>query len=121
VDISSICSPAIAEKLKSLGFPLKESDYCWVNGVLEKRDWTMDDCIPAYTDEEIFDDSPDWIDYPGTRYELELEQTPYMDWKAYFSDGTYILNNHFEIAVSSVDARAKILIYIIEQELFGYD
>ena len=115
-----VCSPALAKKLKKYGAPT-DSDYCWVKGVLKKRDSTMKRAVPAYTDEEIFNIFPDYILYPGTRYKAELEETPTHKWRIYFSDGTYILNNHIITALTSVDAQAEMIIYLIEQDLFGYN
>ena len=118
--MGTFCSPGLAEKLKMYGAP-NDSTYCWVNGILRKRDFSMNDEIPAYEDDEIFDLMPDYIDFPGTRYECEVEEIDYNVWKIYYNDGTYVMNNHSVIGITYVDTLAEMLIYLIEQELFGYD
>lgn len=118
--VDSVCSPGFSKKLKKYGAP-NISRYCWVSGILKKRNSSDRNAIPAYKGDEIFDIFPDYISYPGTVYRSEFDRTADGYWRVWFSDGTYTLNNYVVNGLTYSDAIAEMIIYLIEQELWGYD
>lgn len=116
-----VCSLHLAKKLKKLYAPQK-SEYCWVRGlygfgVIEKWDRRRKHYTSAYIEEEIFEMSPDYIWIGGSRYELVIEDASATEHRIYFSDGTHIWEEHIITARTAVNARAEMLIHLLEQKI----
>ncbi len=121
-----VCSFELAKKLKKLGVK-QESLFFWrehgeishSSKYVDPRDWSKVEnikCIAAFTASELGEMLPDYIvDYPGHGQALQFRK-----W------GTkYIVEYHrvFEAplrreeATTEADARAKMLIYLLENKL----
>jgi len=98
-----------------------ETDFCWVNGIAKLREDCRKNALEAYRAEEIFDLLPDYIRFPGTTYECEFEEIPNIGWRIFYTDGTYILNNKVILGLNAVDTMAEMIIYLIEEDLYGFD
>lgn len=108
-----VCSLALAQRLKELGVP-QESEYCWVDGVIQRWDPSIKEYVSAYTDEEIYELSPTEMPPSRHRYGLEVVETG-NEYHVYFREGINVFDDVIFDAVTAVDARAQMLIYLLEK------
>ena len=115
------------QHLQKLGLKLKETMMYWTNNHKEKQDWYMtrnpvgrlfaDECLPAYTLQDVLDALPIEIKYKDKRCWLCIELADEMI-------GYYYENARFEhrwvyyevvmIDESLIDAAYRLLIWVIE-------
>lgn len=115
------------QHLQEMGLELKETMMYWTNNHKEKQDWYMtrnpvgrlfaDECLPAYTLQDVLDALPKEITYKDKRCWLCIELADEMI-------GYYYENDRFEhrwvyyevvmIDESLIDAAYRLLIWVIE-------
>lgn len=114
-----VCSLELSNKLKELGVPQK-SLFRWIDGLVHgKND------VKSYGYEEVWGDKEFWKDGISAFTVAELgemcKETAWTFWGLRKGKWNWICeNDHREIlADTEADARAAMLIYLIEQDLIN--
>lgn len=109
--------------LQELGMKLKETMMYWTNLHKEKQDWFMtgnpvgrlfaDECLPAYTLQDVLDALPRFVTYQNRTYDLLINMEQYV--MEYFrgSDIDTLVGVKFE-NTSLIDAAYSMLCWCIE-------
>lgn len=117
-----VASSELAEELKNRDVP-QDTEFCWVKGpygldqVVERTRSRME-YIAAYTHEELFDLLPTYYDIGGVDYYFETEEIP-GGYRAYFTDGTHILDGYIMTERTLADAWARGLLYLMDLRIIN--
>ena len=115
------------QHLQELGLELKETMLYWVNIHKEKRDWFMsnnsvskiyaDECLPAYTLQDVLDALPKEIMYENKRCWASIDLEDGFIGYYYENYSLYYKWAYFEAVMkdeSIIDAAYELLVWCIE-------
>lgn len=115
--VDQVCSLDLAKRLKDLGVG-QESLFCYANGGLYSNpDFLTDNQFAAFTVAELGEMlPPEW-----SGFELVIEKTGPIGWQIKYVERGYEdeTRGDFFFDISEANARAKMLIYLIENKIIN--